>query len=186
MRLTGIWLTWIGGIVIVGAIAVAVMLAMAELNSSGSEVDPIPVSGPGNSVEHFFEAGEETQLWITRPAGIRTGSTPVCEIDGPEAVEPGSHARVTTTILNTTRESFASIRFVESGWYTITCDQAGVDIAPASDFGGTVLRFFGIFGAVLLGGFGVLLAVLGVVLWIIGRRATRRTDQQPAHHPQSV
>lgn len=177
MKRAGVWLTWSGAAIMLISIVAIVALLIGGIRAAGGGEDNVRVSGPENSARVYFEAGDEALLWVTGPAGVSVRDKPTCAIDGPADVQPGTNVRSSVTTRNMTRESFASLRFVETGWYTFTCDRSGVEVGPPVDIASSALQFFGVFAAILTGGAGLIMTIVGIVLWVIG---ARRAEQHPA------
>lgn len=182
MKRAGVWLTWSGATIMLLSLVAFVVLLIGVIRAAGGGEDNVRVSGPDHSARVYFEAGDEAMLWATRPAGISLIETPTCEVDGPAEVQPGPNVRSSTTVLNTTKESFASLRFVETGWYTFTCDSAGVEVGPPVNITGSALQFFGVFMAVVVGVLGLIMTGVGIVLWVVGARRAR-PHPAAAHYP---
>ncbi len=170
MKRAGIWLTWSGVALIVLGIGAAIALGATSVSSLTGNEDPIPVSGPGNSLEAYFEEGEHMQLWVSEINGFAGAPEPECEITGPAEIQPGTQAQSSVTVMGRTRESFASFRIVESGVYTVVCDQDGVTVAPPLSVQGIFAGALAVIAAVGGGTFGLVLAVPGVILWVLGNR----------------
>lgn len=185
MKRAGQWLTWIGAILLVGALAGGVTLAVSGFRSLAAfDSEAVAVSGPDNSIEHRFDAGERIQLYTRGANGVYLGPVPSCEITGPAPVEAGRGARSSVTVGAQSWISFAEYRFTESGVYRITCDQSGVRVAPAVSAMGLVGGVGGVFLAVFGGAIGFVVLVTGIVLWVLGSRR-RSGPPHPGGGPQA-
>lgn len=189
MKRAGVWITWISIVVILGsAIGGIWMTASGFLSIFGGSSNALELSGPGNSIEHDFEAGTEWQLYTYGADGVYVGPVPSCTMDaGPAPVQEGTAIRNSITIGAQSRISFASIVFVESGTYRFSCDQSGVTMMPVSSVVGDSLGIF-IGMTILTTGvfFGLFGLIIGIFLWVFGAGRQRRESQNPGVTFQGV
>lgn len=181
MKRAGQWITWLSVIVILASVVGGTwMAASGFISMFRGSTDALELSGPGNSIEHHFEAGTEWQLFTYGANGVYVGPVPICAMDaGPAPVQPGTAVRTSITTGAQSRISFASVVFVESGTYRFSCDRSGVTMAPASGMGDSLGVFAGI--TILITGliFGFFGLIVGILLWAIGASRKRRESQNP-------
>ncbi|MFV0434389.1 MAG: hypothetical protein ACK5LO_10455 [Leucobacter sp.] len=171
MKVAGIWIAIVGAAIIVGCVLGGVFMAVNGLRPmvmfSDSEID---VGDSGNTLEHYFDAGQEMQLYTNGANGVYVGTIPNCDIDGPAPVKHGASTRSSVTIGARSRISFQSVVFPESGTYAITCDQSGVTVAPPASAVGLMSGIGGIFLTFFGGALGFVVLIVGIVLWVLGAR----------------
>ncbi|MBD0862273.1 hypothetical protein IA539_13760 [Gordonia sp. zg691] len=159
MRRWGKILTVVGVVLLLLSVTIGVVMAVAGI---GDAVDKAFEVNP--TAEQNYDTGDTFQLFSSNTES----GVPACEITGPAALAPGPGTTSEFTFDGSGVESFDSFEVVESGTYTFRCDSpavvASIDAAGIfSGVGGVLLAVFG-------GGFGGLVAVVGVVLWIIAGR----------------
>ncbi|WP_439032062.1 hypothetical protein [Gordonia terrae] len=164
MRRWGKILTLVGVVILVLSVAVGVVLAVAGIGDVVDQADKAFEVNP--TAEQYYDAGDTFQLFSSAANGV-----PSCEITGPAALESGTNTSTEFTFDGSGVESFDSFEVVESGTYSFRCDSpavvASIDASGIfSGVGGVLLAVFG-------GGLGGLLALVGIVLWIIAGRKPR-------------
>lgn len=175
MKRAGKWLTIGGAVVLIASVVGAIVLAIGAFRQVMSfEDDSIAVSGPqGNVVEHHFDKDQKIALYTYGANGVYVGPIPNCAITGPAPVRPGRNVTSSVTINQRSRISFASYVIAESGTYRVSCDSAGVTIAPPLSGAGIMGGVLGIFAA----SFGVILGLMaliaGIVLWVMGSKRAK-------------
>jgi len=180
MTRAGKWLTAVGAVILVAGVVGGVLIAVNGFRSVLAFGDEeIKVNGPGNSITHHFDAGEKIALYTYGANGVYVGPTPKCDVTGPAPLKPGSSVVNSVTVNQRSRISFASFVVEQSGQYRFTCDQSGVTIAPPLSSVGILGGVGGIFLAVFAGIIGVVLLLVGIVLWVVGRGRARSAPVGP-------
>ena len=160
MRRWGKILTLLGVLILVLSVTVGVVMAIAGIGNVADkafEVNP--------TAEQYYDAGDEFQLFSSSSS---TNGVPACEITGPAALASGTNSTTEFTFDGSGVESFDSFEVVESGTYSFQCDSPAV--VASIDASGILSGVGGVLLAVVGGGFGGLLALVGIVLWIIAGR----------------
>ncbi|MFT4088446.1 MAG: hypothetical protein QM658_15090 [Gordonia sp. (in: high G+C Gram-positive bacteria)] len=186
MKTTGKWLTF-GGLIIAIASVVAgiVMIAsgfgkLVDITNDAFSVDM--------STKHSFSAGDEISLYWPGSASGAPGSPSCTVTDGLTSLVPRTSSGTTSFTYNgESVTAFATYTFNTSGEYTITCDQVGVIAAPPLSVSGIFRGVGGVLVLVFGAGFGALLLIIGVILWIVGaNRAKRLPPMPPTGYPSPV
>ncbi|MBA5845968.1 hypothetical protein [Gordonia amicalis] len=165
MRLWGKILTAVGVVILVASVAVGVVLAVSGISQVVDQADQAFVVDP--RAEHRYDAGDTFALF--RPDN--TAATPSCEITGPAALERGTDVTAEFPYDGTQVRSFDSYKVVEAGTYSFLC--SGRVVVATIDLGGIFSGVGGVLLAVLGGGFGAVLLLIGIVLWAIAGRRPR-------------
>lgn len=175
MKTAGKWLTWTGLAITAICVVAGVIMAVNGFGKISEVVDrSFRVDAP---TTYNAAADEVLVLYGPRDA------TPHCEVTGPAPTVPGPGQSTTFTFDGRTLSSFASYRFSSAGEYLIACESPGVVAGPPVPVGGIVSGAGGILLAVFGGGLGLVLLVIGVVLWIVGANQERRTP--PGAYPHA-
>ncbi|UPW10580.1 hypothetical protein M1C59_07035 [Gordonia terrae] len=162
MRRWGKILTLVGVVILVLSVAVGVILAVAGIGNVVDQADKAFQVDP--TAEQYYDAGDEFQLFSTSASN----GVPACEITGPAALAPGTNTTTEFTFDGSGVESFDSFQVVESGTYSFRCDSPAV--VASLDASGIFSGVGGVLLAVFGGGLGGLLALVGIVLWIVAGR----------------
>ena len=157
----------VGGVILALSVIIGVVVAVIGFRGVAADAAQMEiVSGTGTLTA---EAGDSYQLYVEQgmPA-------PMCVVDGPtpEAVGEGVSQSSTVTFQGTAWESFDSFTATEAGEYSVICDGTVAVGRPVS-IGGIFTGIGGIFLAIAGGGLGLLLILIGVILLIVRRSATR-------------
>ncbi|MDS1115795.1 hypothetical protein RD149_18770 [Gordonia westfalica] len=171
MRLWGKILTVVGIVILVASVAIGVVLAVSGIGQVVDQAEQAFVVDP--RAEHRYDAGDTFALF--RPDN--TAATPSCEITGPAALERGSDVTAEFPYDGTQVQSFESFEVVEAGTYSFVCSDRVV--VASIDIGGIFSGVGGVLLAVFGGGFGGVLMLIGIVLWVIAGRKPR-TASPPA------
>lgn len=168
----------LGAVVAVLSIVVGVVLAVVGLRpATRIEAKSIPVAGPGNSVEHHFDADEKIVLYTPGTNGPYQESPPRCSITG-GSVSQTATPNSSVTLSGVNQVSFAAYTIATAGTYRITCDRSGVTIAPPLSVGGILGGVGGILLAVFGGLVGLVMFVVGLVVTLARRRTPRAPGPQ--------
>ncbi|MFE0749421.1 hypothetical protein [Gordonia sp. NPDC058843] len=162
MRRWGKILTLVGVVILVLSVAVGVILAVAGIGNVVDQADKAFEVNP--TAEQYYDAGDDFQLFSTSASN----GVPACEITGPAALASGTNTTTEFTFDGSGVESFDSFEVVESGTYSFRCDSPAV--VASLDASGIFSGVGGVLLAVFGGAFGGLLALVGIVLWIIAGR----------------
>jgi hypothetical protein len=176
MRKGGKILLVIGLIVLVVSVVAGVILAVVNIGGAAKTVGELETFS--GSTEYSAEAGEEFQLYY------QTGnSIPMCEVVGADGSEPQPGGISTSTIGDGDESwtSFDSYKASSAQTYTITCDSdsdAELAVGPPLSVAGIFAGVGGILLAAFGGGFGFVLAVVGLILLLVGRSKAKAAPVQ--------
>lgn len=178
MAKVGKWFTILGLVIMLGSVAVGVFFAATGFGKVADMADNAFVVE--DSVTRQFDAGDEIYLF-----GQSTGTNyerPNCQITGPAPTKDvTSNIETTFTYDGRSVKSYQGVGFTKTGSYTIACD--GYTVAtPELSAAGIFQSVGGILLAVFGGGAGLLFAVIGGILWIVG--ASRKTP--PPNYPPAA
>ncbi|MCH5641875.1 hypothetical protein [Gordonia sp. ABSL49_1] len=163
MKRIGKWMTWIGAIILVACVATGIVLAVIGFSKIAGQADDI--FAIDTTTTRTFSDGDSLQLFAPEDS-----VTPTCTFDGPADVTGGSEVSTNFGYDGQQIESFRTVEIKASGSYTITCDRPAY-AAPALSAGEIAMSVVGILLAVFGGGFGFILTVVGIVLWVVGARS---------------
>ena len=188
MRGVGRGLFWTGLALLLVSVAVGVIVAyMGFSRLAESAGDRQPVDG---SVQVTLQQNERRLYYVPAEAHQSTGSdgetdttyTPLaqsnCTVEGPDAKEIQVHGTQQFTQNGRPHIADGGMIAHEAGTYTVTCSPTPADaevvVAPPIAVGQIVGGVGGILIAVFGGlGFG-LVAVLGLILWLVGRNTLKQ------------
>ncbi|RUQ98277.1 hypothetical protein [Labedella endophytica] len=197
------WLTWIGIVLLVATVAIAIgtvslfasLLPTGILSRDGSVGDDVVASvDAGSSTSVDLDGDTSYSLLLVRPSdessGALTGDIALIAPDGTTSV--ADRAPAVSTRVNggqLTAASFTAFRTTDEGAYTITVP-AATDDEPTSVLivedgetlpfvGGVLGSIGGVFAALITGFLGLGLTI-GGGLWWRSRRAARRASAAPA------
>lgn len=178
MAKVGKWFTILGLVIMLASVAVGVFFAATGFGQVKGLAEDAFVIDDGEMTKRF-DAGDEIYLF-----GQTVGNEserPNCRFDGPAPTRTiKSHYDTTFTYEGKSVTSYQGVGFTKSGTYTITCDSYTVatsDLSVTGIFqgvGGVLLAVFG-------GGAGLVLVIVGGVLWIVG--ASRKTPPPTSYPP---
>ncbi|MFT4126409.1 MAG: hypothetical protein QM662_09280 [Gordonia sp. (in: high G+C Gram-positive bacteria)] len=163
-------MTIFGVLVVVVCVTVGVVFAVRGFAQVTTVTDAAyEIVGP---TSHTYAAGDEVQLYVRGTANHYPEALPNCRVGGPAAPATGPNATNTFTYQGTSITSFRSYRFTRAGKYTLDCGDAHVIAAPPLSATGVVSGVGGVLLAVFGGGTGAVLFIIGIILWVVGRKRT--------------
>lgn len=161
---------WIGVVIGLASLALAIVTGMASFNAISDAVsEATPIDG---SKSITLDEGEERTIYQVEQGGEEA----VCTVTGPDGQELSlsSNSTVEGTSGDTTYVSLGNFTAEQSGAHEVTCEGPRTLIGPSLDVAGTVGGIFGVLagiGGILLGG---LIAIVGAILWFLGRGESKR------------
>ena len=156
----------VGAVMLVAGVVLGISVGRSFMQIIPSASQSTPVMG-----ETFVTVTGGDSLVLYAPSGIM----PVCDIIGPTEAVPNidlGGSSYQFSVNNVNYESMARIGGPgePEGEYTVSCDQSGLLIAPPLDVGDIVGSVGGLLGVIALGGIGFTLLVVGLIVWLLGRR----------------
>lgn len=155
----------IGGIILGLAAAVGITIAIVSILRITGDAEQI-IEHPEGAATITAEEGELVVLYVQEGAG-----QPYCTVGGPAPDSVG-----TGTSVNYSYEgggdrwvSFDSFTAEDAGDYSIDCGGTPFAAGPPVSIGAILGTVGGILTAVLGGGLGLLLLIIGLILWLVGR-----------------
>ncbi|HHU09323.1 MAG TPA: hypothetical protein GXZ60_04815 [Intrasporangiaceae bacterium] len=162
LRRAGGWMFFIGlALLILGIIGLVLGFGRAV-----GSFDPADFDSP--TVEVAGSTPVDLTAGATRSLSASSTSADVaatCTVTGPN----GSVQVVSSEVFGETIPNLANFTAVDSGEHVIECSQPGVVLGPAIDPGDIAGAGMILVGALLLGGLGFLLALVGAIMWLVGR-----------------
>ncbi|MDL9937941.1 hypothetical protein QSJ18_14400 [Gordonia sp. ABSL1-1] len=167
LRNAGKWMTWIGVTLLVVCVAVGATLAIIGFSKIAGQVDELFPVDP--TARHVVAAGDSLQMFTFDDAA----RDPHCSYRGPGQVMAGPNVETSFGYHGRQLRTFDVVRFPVAGTYTIVCDGPAF-AAPALKSGQILMGVVGLLLAIFGGGFGMLLIVVGLLMWLVfGRRTAR-------------
>lgn len=185
MRSVGRIMFWAAGSLLVVSVAAGIIMAVLGFGRVADSVtDTTPVSGPtqvtlaeGDRLLYYVPGVADGTDDSSGSPSYAPAADANCSVTGPDARDLSTTLTSTSTTNGETRVSDGGFEARAAGDYTITCapsPDVEVVLAPPIDAGGV----FGGVGGVLLAVFGTLgfgvAAVVGVILWIVGRNTMKK------------
>ncbi len=159
----------IGGIILGLAAAVGITIAIVSILRITGDAEQIIEHPPEGAATITAEEGELVVLYVQEGAG-----QPYCTVGGP----PAPDSVGTGTSVNYSYEGGGGDRWVSfdsftaedaGGDYSIDCGGTPFAAGPPVSIGAILGTVGGILTAVLGGGLGLLLLIIGLILWLVGR-----------------
>lgn len=155
----------IGAVIAVLAfVAGAVVGVLGLVRASSTAQDMVTVSGTGS-----YTAEADELVVIYRPEGAEVPTCQVLPPDGGTAGE-GNSVNYSITYNGSTWESFDSFTAKTAGEYQFDCSGDTIAVGPPVSVGGILAGVGGILSAVFGGGFGLLLFLIGLIWFFVGRK----------------
>lgn len=176
------WIGLIGGGVLVVACIVIAVLNGRNLAQVRDSLQPV-----GSSTTVQSDGSQEIAVYVdTRDATVVQDA---CTVDGPSgaaAYNPIVSGNI--QVGSTQWYSVGTYSLSQSGTYTVQCSTAsGQQFMVGQPV--SVTSIFGLVGAILIGVFGggffVLLGLLGLILWLVGRNKRKKMQPAPGMYPPS-
>lgn len=174
MKRTGAILFWLGLVIAIIGVAVAIIFGISASRSvSDSFGDSQPMSG-GNTTVTMAEEEFRT-IYGATPQDTESAQ---CTVIGPNgesvSVEPASEF---TEVSDSPVTEVGSFQSTTAGDYRVECTGGVTLISPGFDLVALGSGFLGVIGGVLGVGLGGLLLILGAVLWFVGRSKAKKATQ---------
>lgn len=155
----------IGAAIAVLAFGVGAVAAVLGLSTAGSTAqDMVTMNGTGS-----YTAEADELVVVYRPEGAPDPTCQVLPPDGGTAGE-GNSVEYSMTVNGTTWESFDSFTATTAGEYQFDCAGDTIAVGPPVSVGGILAGVGGILSAVFGGGFGLLLFLIGLIWFFVGRK----------------
>ncbi len=180
MKRFGAILFWLGLVITIIGVAVSVFGGSRAFNAVSSVVDDATVMPPGGAAVQMDE-GE------TRTIFEQTDSeqaTAVCQVSGPngEQVPLDASSGLSGSLGDISYAEVGDFAAAQGGTYQVQCEGGGTTlISPAVDFGTVGTGALGLIGGILGVGLGLLLMLIGAVLWFIGRSKAKKVAEGPTY-----
>ncbi len=176
-RVTGMIMTIVGAVIMIGSITIGAMMADTGIGGTVEAARNAKVVVGAGQVE--FEAGADFALYQDT-----NDATPTCQVLDPSGAVVGSAAGWPDTITTGGRTwiSFDAFRADVDGLYSIDCGGAEVLVSAPLSIGGIFTGVGGILLAVFGGLGGGVLLVVGLILYFVGRSKAKRPQQPPYPH----
>ncbi len=175
-------LTWLGAALMLICVVVGVILAV---NGFGKVADQTSQAFAINgSVTRHLDADTELTLYAPGTvSGPYSDPLPTCAVTGPGVERVSTMQSGSFTFDNTTVRSFAQYRITAAGDYVIDCGDGYAVGAPPLSLSGVFSGVGGVLLAVFGGGLGLLVTIVGIILWVVGRNRRNRDQTPPAAPP---
>lgn len=160
----GKWLTWGGLVVALICVVAGIIVTVSSIRGLAQQSDDAVEINP--TAQITVSENQAMQLYAPEY------STPSCRIAGPAEPAAGPNQTSSFTYEGVQVESFESLRFTTAGTYTIACTGKAI-IAPPLSIGGIFSTIGGVLLAIFGGGLGVVVMIVGIVLWVMGARRSR-------------
>ncbi|USQ79048.1 hypothetical protein [Ornithinimicrobium faecis] len=169
-RRTGAITFWIGIVIGLGSLALAIITGMMSFNAISDAVsDATPIDG---SKSITLQAGDERTIYQVEQGSEEA----VCTVTGPDGQELSlsRNSTVEGTSGDTTYVNVGNFTADQAGEHQVACEGPRTLIGPSLDVAGTIGGIFGVLagiGGILVGG---LLVIIGAILWFLGRGERKR------------
>ena len=180
MKRFGAILFWLGLVITVIGVAVSVFGGSRAFNAVSSVVDEATVIPAGGAAVQM-EEGETRTIFEQTDRDVATA---VCQVTGPngEAVSINASSGLSGSLGDVSYAEVGDFDAAQSGTYQVQCAGGGTTlISPAVDFGTVGTGALGLIGGILGVGLGLLLMLIGAVLWFIGRSKAKKAADGPTY-----
>lgn len=166
---------WIGVVVGVASLALAIITGLATFNAISDAVsDARPIDG---QTSISLQAGDERTIYQVEQGSQQAS----CTVTGPDGQQLTlrREGEISGTSGDTTYVNVGNFTAEQTGEHQIACEGPRTLVGPAVNVAGAVGGVFGILagiGGMLLGG---VLAVVGAIIWFIGRGESKRAAAGP-------
>ena len=169
----GIGLTVVGAVLLVSSIVIGIIAGSGVINSASGITNETEYSA-GETATIDLAAGDEKGVWAATSPG-ESGGMVQCSLSpqGDQASVAESEADVTFTTGNKTYTKLGQISVQQDGTYSVSCDSTFV-VSDMTGIGEFAAHTIAIVLSVFAGIGGVVLIVLGVILWLVGRQPKRQ------------
>ncbi|MGW0038175.1 hypothetical protein [Gordonia sp. NPDC003376] len=175
-------LTGLGAALMLISVVVGVILAVSGFGKVADQTSQaFAING---SVTRHLDAGAQLTLYAPgTTAGPYPDPLPACAVTGPGVERDSTTQSSSFTFDNTTVRSFAQYRITAAGEYVIDCGNGYAVGAPPLSLSGVFSGVGGVLLAVFGGGLGLLVTIVGVILWVVGRNRRNRERIPPTAPP---
>ncbi|MGI8949488.1 MAG: hypothetical protein ACR2FV_16240 [Ornithinimicrobium sp.] len=177
MRRFGAVLFWLGLVILIAGAAIGWFggtRAVEAVRTTVDEAGPMP----GSAATVQLEEGDRRTIYEQTQSDIPSAS---CQVIGPDggALELSRSAEVSGSLGETSYINVGEFEAATSGTHTVTCTGATTLIGPSLDFSSLGAGALGVLGGILGAGLGLLMMLIGAILWFVGRSKDRdrRTGQ---------
>ncbi|MGB3763486.1 MAG: hypothetical protein WA966_09700 [Ornithinimicrobium sp.] len=178
MKRFGAILFWLGLVITIIGVAVSIFGGSRAFNAVSSVVDDAAVMPPGGATVQMDEG--ETRTIFEQTDGDQ--ATAVCQVGGPdgEVVPLDASSGLSGSLGDVSYAEVGAFEATQAGTYQVQCTGGGTTlISPAVDFGTVGSGALGLIGGILGVGLGLLLLLIGAVLWFIGRSNAKKAAGRP-------
>ncbi|WP_202878793.1 hypothetical protein [Ornithinimicrobium ciconiae] len=161
---------WIGVVLGLGSLALAIITGLASFNAISTAVEEaLPIDGERTV---SLQAGDERTIYQ-----VEQGSENArCTVTGPDGEELNLSrtTEIEGTSGDTTYVNVGNFTAEQAGEHTVACEGPRTLVGPALNVAGTIGGIFGVLagiGGMILGG---VLAIIGAIIWFIGRGESKR------------
>lgn len=161
---------WVGVVLGLASLALAIITGLASFNSISDAVsDASPIDGE-RSIS--LQAGDERTIYQVEQ-GSEAAS---CTVTGPDGqqLSLSRTSEIEGTTGDTTYVNVGNFTAEQSGEHLVACEGPRTLVGPALDVASTVGGIFGVLAGI--GGIflGAVLAIIGAIVWFIGRGESKR------------
>lgn len=164
---------WIGAVLLVVSVAVAVVTGVMTFNTVQDAVDQAEsISGDTTLT---LQAGDKRTIYQV-DQGTEQAE---CTVTGPDGqqVPLRQGAEVNASQNNTSYSSVADFTATESGDYQVSCEGPRTLVGPTLDVRGAVGGVFGLAAGIGGAFLGLIIALIGAIIWFVGRGESKRALQ---------
>lgn len=161
---------WIGLVILVASLALAVVTGLMSYNAIREAVDE--AEGFSGDTAITLQAGDERTIYQVEEGNQQAE----CVVTGPDGQELTltRGAALSASSNGTSYVDVGSFTAEVDGEHQIACEGPRTLVGPALDVRGAIGGFFGVFagiGGAFLGG---ILALVGAIIWFVGRSESKR------------
>lgn len=181
MRRFGAVLFWLGVVILIAGGVLAYLGGVRAVDAVRSTVDEAGPM-PGRTATVQLEQGDRRTIYERTQNDFPSAS---CEVTGPG----GSRQELTRpsetggALGGTSVIDVGEFEAATAGSYTITCAGGETLLGPSPDLDGLGSGALGVLGGVLGAGLGLLLMLIGAILWFVGRSKDRSPGGQQGPAP---
>ncbi len=183
MKRFGAILFWLGLVITIIGVAVSIFGGSRAFNAVTDVVDDAAVM-PGGTATVQMEVGEQRSIIEQTDSTVATA---VCQVTGPggEDIPLNVTSGMSGSLADTSYVEVGDFEAAETGAHEVQCVGGGTTlISPAIDFGTLGTGALGLIGGILGVGLGLLLMLIGAILWFIGRsKAKNAAAGGGTYHP---
>lgn len=182
MKRIGAVLFWVGLVITIVSVAVAIFSGIRAVDTVTTAVDKAAPMPNGSATVQLQEGDKRTIYEQASYEDSAQGtSSAVCEVSDPDgnAVDLSTSTDLSGSDGDVSVVGVGSFEASQTGAYQVECTGATTLIGPSLDFGELGSGALGVLGGILGAGLGLLLLVLGAVLWFVGRSRAKKAAAGP-------